>query len=372
MGNIYYLSSAEIIIFLTNMDFHQQDIRQFLKESIPFRFKALSPPEFGDFIRYLFEVDGYDLLPVEQTGEFDGLLQAQKEDTTLVIMPLRMSPDAVLGEDVISKAIRAREFYDADQSWVITTATFSPESRQLAEEAEIELWDWDALYAALCQLFFEGKNHMEFFDIHPPTMRSEEAEAELKLKARWQAAEGTSSDFFNLSLSITNPTDRNIYLHLELPALIDHQRNQVMADQWVDGEFVAGLIYAGAAVKTNALFSVSRLGDRPPGGRIVLTCHERVEVPRTYHLQARLKGQACFVVTYCYTTSSAEYRMMTAYRDQVLDKSPGGRLLIRLYYFVSPMLVSWAGRSPVVDTCLRKVAGWSIPRIIARFKTHTL
>ncbi len=145
-----------------------------------------------------------------------------------------------------------------------------------------------------------------------------------------------------------------------------------MADQWVDGEFVSGLIYAGASVKTNALFSVARLGDRPPGGRIVLTCHERVEVPRTYHLQARLKGQACFVVTYCYTTNSQEYLLMTAYRDQVLEKSVGGRLIIRFYYFLSPMLVSWAGRNQAVDACLRKVASWSIPRIVARFNGNTL
>lgn len=364
MGNIYYLSSAEIIIFLTNMDFHQQDIRQFLLEWIPLKFSQLSPLEFADFIRYLFEVDGYDLLPTDPTGEFSGVVRVQKDDTQLAILPVQIGTDGVVPVDLIARAVQARTFFEADQAWVIMTETLDADTRQRAEEEDIETWDWDALYEALCQLFFEGQSHLEYLEKHPLQNVTTDRATDLRLKVKWQAVEGVGTEWFNLGLTITNPSERNVYLHLELPALIDHNRNQVMAEEWVQGEFVAGLIYAGASVRTNALFSAARLGDRPPGGRIMLTCHERLEVPVTYHLQARLQGQACFVVTYCYSTQSLEYSVMTAYRDQVMSTHLAGRIFIKMYYALSPLLVGWASRNRFVDKILRRVASGIMPGLM--------
>lgn len=364
MGNIYYLSSAEIIIFLTNMDFHQQDIRQFLLEWIPLKFSQLSPLEFADFIRYLFEVDGYDLLPADPSGEFSDVVLVQKDETQLAILPVQIAKDGAVPDDLFDRALKARTFFEADQAWVITTGTLDADTRQQAEEEDIETWDWDALYEALCQLFFEGQSHLEFLEKHPLQNVTTDRTTELRLKVKWQAVEGVGTEWFNLGLTITNPSERNVYLHMELPALIDLNRNQVMAEEWVQGEFVAGLIYAGASVRTNALFSAARLGDRPPGGRIMLTCHERLDVPVTYHLQARLQGQACFVVTYCYSTQSPEYSVMTAFRDQVLSNHLAGRIFIRMYYALSPVLVSWASRNPSVDKILRRTASGIMPRLM--------
>ena len=191
-----------------------------------------------------------------------------------------------------------------------------------------------------------------------------EVDSELKLKVKWQATEGIGPEWFNMGITISNPTDRNIYIHLELPALIDNKRNQVMADQWIDGDFVAGMIYGGATIKTNALYSVAKLGDRPPGGRVVLTCHEREQVPVTYHLHARLQGQACFVVTYCYTHQSPEYRAMIHYRDEILSKYLIGRGLIRVYYFMSPYLVRLASHNKHIDGLVRKVTAYVLPYFI--------
>jgi hypothetical protein len=156
-------------------------------------------------------------------------------------------------------------------------------------------------------------------------------------------------------LKVTNPSDRNIYLHLELPALIDGKKNQVMADQWAEGEFDAGMIYAGATIKTNALFSVAKIGDRPSGGRVVLTCHERQEIPLTYHLAARLKGEACYFVTYCYTRESEEYRDMIKFRDEVLSQTWYGRRMVKWYYQVSPGLVASAANQQWLDTLIRRL-----------------
>ena len=195
---------------------------------------------------------------------------------------------------------------------------------------------------------------------------NEERESALKLKVKWQATEGIGPEWFNLGITISNPTERNMYIHLELPALIDQKRNQVMADQWIDGDFVSGMIYGGATIKTNALYSVAKLGDRPPGGRVVLTCHEREQIPLTYHLHARLQGQACFIVTYCYTDQSPEYTAMIAYRDEVLSMTLAGRALIQLYYFISPHLVKWASHNRSVDAFVHKITAFLLPLFIHR------
>lgn len=338
------------------MDFHQQDIRQFLEEAIPIRFSQLSPQEFEDFIRYLFEVDGFTIFQHKGTGQIPGIIHAEKEGGSHVILPLLALGDTIIGEENIEKGIDARELFQAQQGWVITTGTFSKYARKHADEAGIELWDWDTLYEALCQLFFEGQNHEEYLKSHTSRQPMVEAVSELKLQVKWEAAEGVGSAWYNLGLTIKNPGDRNIYLHLQLPALIDQKGHQTMADQWVDGEFVSGLIYAGASIRTNALFSVAKLGERPPGGRVVLTCHERLEVPLTYHLQGRLKGEACYIITYCYGIHSPEYQQMTLFRDHVLRKSPLGNFMVSGYYRLSPYLIHIAEQSRMMERFLKNIA----------------
>lgn len=343
---IAYLWSGEIITFPRIMNFPPADPKRFLLESIPNRFQQLSPDDFGVFVRYLFQLDGYEVKPLVMSSDFGYHLEARKDSAFLVILPVLAAPDTNTGSEEVIKAIRAKALYKADQAWIISTTSFSPEAVDAAEDGDIELWDWDALYDAICQLFFEGKTHLDYVMPPPPGEDDLAAGSLLKLKVKWVAQEGIDASWYNLQLHIVNPTDTNIYVHLELPAFIDSHKNQVFAEKWVTDEFVSGLIYAGATVRTNALFKTSRLGDRPPGGYVMLTYHERRDTPLTFHLHARLKGEACYLVTYYFSRESEEYRSMTAFRDQVLRGHWMGRLLIRWYYALSPSLVTIADHHP--------------------------
>ncbi len=336
------------------MDFNESDIKRFLVDSIPNRFSHLSPSEFESFIAYLFGVDGYEVETISKKSDLTANLLARKDGTTLVIRVLRYLPDQIVRENEIQEASAAKDFYETDQSWIITTSGFSDEAKELAETSDIEFWDWDALVHALNDLFFEGKSYLEFSDSisRPPEIIAREPV--VKLKAKWEAQEGVGAKWFNLSLIVTNPTDENLYVHLDLPVLIDKKKDQFSAEKWADGEFVAGMIYKGASIHTNALFKTSKLGERPPGGKIIVTCHER-EPPLTYHLEAKLKGEACYFVTYCYSRDSEEYVMMTAFRDEVLSKLFMGRIGIDLYYFFSPMLVKWAPYNKILEGVIKKL-----------------
>lgn len=339
------------------MDFQHIDIRRFLVESIPSRFNLLTPSAFESLMAFLFSSDGYEVETIHKTGSADANLISRKDDLSLVIKALRLPPDQMVEIGEIQQAAAARTYYETDQSWVITTSDFTSSARKEADKHDIELWNWDALYQALILLFFEGKSHEEFIGTLQPEMGVAVVNPELKLKAKWKPEEGISSEWYNLDLTISNPTDRNLFIHLDLPALIDGKKNQITAEKWADNEFIAGIIYAGANVRTNAFFNAARLGERPPGGKVMLTCHERTDPPSTYHLSAKLKGEVCYFVTYCYTRQSPQYDLMIRYRDEIIAKYFFGRILIWCYYRVSPFLVEFARKNKLADylvTCFTK------------------
>lgn len=345
------------------MDFNLPDIRRFLIDSIPGRFSHVSPAEFESFIGYLFEVDGYVVEQISKKSDLTANLLARKDGTTLVIRVLRYNPDHLIREKEIQQAIAARDFYDADQSWIITTSGFFDEAKVLAEASDIELWGWDELIHALNELFFEGKSHLDFQAVPLSPHVNGTKEPVIKLKVKWAAQEGVGTEWYNLALIISNPSEENLYIHLDLPALIDNKKNQSFAEKWADGEFVSGMIYAGASIHTNALFKRSRLGERPPGGRVFVTCHER-EPPVTYHVAARLKGEACYFVTYCYSSQSPEYLLMTRFRDERLSSTIMGRIGIDLYYFISPFMVRYASKYTFIEYAIRKLVQYALNKVI--------
>ena len=343
------------------MNFPPPDPRRFLLESIPDRFSQLNAEDFGNFIRYLFQLDGYEVEPTVISVDLGHHVRAKKDDSSLVIIPVHTSAQELIEIDFIKKAIRARELYKTDQSWVITNSTFSKEARTFADHSDIELWDWNSLYEGICQLFFEGKSHLEYTP-PPPVYTEQDADdiSELKLKVKWVPQEGVGKEWFNLEMKVSNPTSRNVYVHLELPVLIDTHQNQIAADEWGSEEFVSGLIYSGATMKTNAKFKANKIGERPLGGRVMLTYHERDTAPKTYHLSSRLKGEACYFVTYCYGRGSAEYWAMIDYRDKVLSKSIAGKAFIKCYYWMSPFIVRLAFRYKVFDRLIRSMTKYIV------------
>ena len=335
------------------MTFPPPDPRRFLLESIPDRFTQLTPEDFGNFIRYLFELDGYAVQPSVTSKDLGNHVLAKKDDSSLVIIPILGKNEEPLDPETIRKAIRARELYKADQAWVITNGSFSPEARSFADHSDIELWDWNTLYEGICQLFFEGKSHLEYTPA--PLWKAENADevSDLKLKVKWVPQEGVGTEWYNLEIRISNPTERNVYVHLELPVLIDLKQNQIACDQWGSEEFVSGLIYGGATIKTNGMFKAGKVGERPLGGKVIVTYHERDETLKTYHLSAKLKGEACYFVTDCYGRGSEEYEAMIYFRDHSLAKSRGGRLVISCYYSLSPLIVKMAFRFKIFDRLIR-------------------
>jgi hypothetical protein len=237
---------------------------------------------------------------------------------------------------------------------VVTTGDFKPETVRAARRQGVEAWDWTKLEAAIGELFFAGA---AIPSPDAPVFGDAEADRdpELRLNVKWEARPGVTTDVYNLEVAVTNLSSRHRYLHLELPVIVDAGGRQIAAGEWAEGEFTSGTVYAGATVHTNALFPVGRAGDKPPGGRVMLSCHERLDVPVTYHLSGRLKGEACFAVTYCFGRDSDAYRAMIRFRDERLRATVAGRGVISMYYAASPPLIDAVERFPWLRPAFKRL-----------------
>lgn len=342
--------------------FVPDDFKRFALEHAPSRFVHVTPSDFNVFIKHLFSTDGYTISEGDSDSSQQEYFVCERDGYSLVVLPLLSVPGHEPDPQAIDKVTRLRDHWQAEFASIITPGQFTTHSRKLAKKEGIEIWEWDQLYMAIRTLFFEGQ---ELSEISPQETLEDTTESnldpELGLKVKWEPREGVDTTWFNLQLTITNYSNRHRYIHLDLPVIVDPKGFQIPSSEFWEGHFKAGLVYSGASVSTNALFSVEQTGDKPPGGRVMLTCHEKIAYPVTYHLSARLKGDACYVVTYCFGRDSEQYKDLTRFRDITLQRSMIGVWFIDFYYHVSPGLVYFLqdnpgiGRiiRPLLNTCLK-------------------
>ena len=77
---------------------------------------------------------------------------------------------------------------------------------------------------------------------------------------------------------------------------------------------------------------------------------------------ARDQSRWCFVATHLYGIDDPRTDALRAWRDRALMSSRYGRALVRIYYTLSPPLVSLARRAPILDRPIRAV----VDRIVSR------
>jgi len=338
----------------------QADVQTFIATHAAKRFQLTGPLEFEWVVRELFLRDGYTCTPADEDDGASGYFMAEKDGSLMVVMPVLAVPGHEPDTGILDRAVQLRDIHEADYVSIVTNGDFKPSTMKRARRMGLEAWDWTKLEPAIRELFFEGAD----IPLEDVTNRipdaSDDQDPELRLAAKWEPRPGVGQEWYNLEVSVTNLSDRHRYLHLELPVLVDIRGRQIAAGEWDEEEFTAGTIYSGATVVSNALFPVTRVGDKPPAGRVMLSCHERLETPVTYHLAARLKGDACFAVTYCFSRESEEYWLMTQFRDERLLTNLAGRAFTRIYYGISPDLIHWVACHPRLERPFRLLVSLAI------------
>lgn len=98
----------------------------------------MSGAEFEEYVATLFELDGYQVKDQQHSSDFGGDLLISRDGDKGAVQCKRIQGTA--GVEAVQDAISAREFYDADEALVVSTAPqFSKPARQLARKTEVTL-----------------------------------------------------------------------------------------------------------------------------------------------------------------------------------------------------------------------------------------
>jgi len=66
------------------------------------------------------------------------------------------------------------------------------------------------------------------------------------------------------------------------------------------------------------------------------------------------EDKRCFVASHLYGIDNIKTEQLRQYRDSALLKTKLGRIVVTVYYRLSPYLVEWARRSPFIHSFLKK------------------
>lgn len=78
----------------------------------------------------------------------------------------------------------------------------------------------------------------------------------------------------------------------------------------------------------------------------------------------------CYVASYLYGVEDPRTETLRQFRDNTLQCSPGGRILIAFYYWLSPVVIKISKRASWIDRLLRRIVDRLVLRSEQRGKNH--
>ena len=96
--------------------------------------------QFEVYLKALFQKLGYKPEVTQKTGDYGADL-VLKGKNKIVIQAKRYSKKNKVGISAVQEVLGAKEYYRANEAWVITNSIFTPQARQLAKSSKVKLLD---------------------------------------------------------------------------------------------------------------------------------------------------------------------------------------------------------------------------------------
>ena len=112
-----------------------------VKEELGINLDEFTPFGFERFISQLFGEMGYEVWPTRRTGDYGVDIIAKKEGIKIGIQAKRFERRNLVGAPDVQKTLGSRFKYNVDKCILITTSDFTPQAREQARNAPIELWN---------------------------------------------------------------------------------------------------------------------------------------------------------------------------------------------------------------------------------------
>ena len=104
-----------------------------------------------------------------------------------------------------------------------------------------------------------------------------------------------------------------------------------------------------------------------PGASAASSSHAAPKQPQTSankQTQPASQKEGCYIATCVYGSYDCpQVRLLRRFRDEHMKKTPAGRIFIRLYYAVSPVLVLCFGKNPAFHVFWRHILDSLIRRL---------
>lgn len=322
------------------MDFDQIDLKKFLKAAVKVRFQGISPYDFEDFMAKLFRDNGYHVERTNYSGDFGADLILQKSETKTVVQIKRYHEGHKVGVQDVNQVLGAAKYYGGHQIMMVTTSELTQPAKELCKKAQVYYWDWqilkDAIYATY-QLDDEW-----LYDIGQSQSEGSEEYFELSVieVSVDEYVEDYNKPLTKVVLQLENHSEKNAHVFLDIPILLTHQNKQFNGFRWVDNYFNSGMIFNGATVEIGVYFLEEHLSEVNKGDTILLP----ISVPSLSYLGTLStvlspSDGRCFIVTFIFDKYSVEYYQAILWRDRRLMPYRWGRMIVNLYYQISPSLV---------------------------------
>lgn len=107
--------------------------------------------QFEVYLKALFQKLGYKPEVTRKTGDYGADL-VLKGKNKIVIQAKRYNQKNKVGISAVQEILGAKEYYKANEAWVITNSTFTPQAIKLAESSNVKLLDREALQKFINQV----------------------------------------------------------------------------------------------------------------------------------------------------------------------------------------------------------------------------
>ncbi len=348
-------------------NFEEINLEHYLYTSLRTRFQDVASAEFEDFIAYLFTKHGYALVNLSFNADFGADFILKKEGIKTAVQVKRYFKFHKVGLPDIRHLIGAKEYYQCQQALLVTTSSFNPAAKELANNEKIGIWDWNDLEKAICDTFLDGQHHQDYYKTYPIEITHPEEDL-LKLEVQHVELASEKNENSLVTLRLTNRTDGHHKISCELPVVITEAKTQYQALGFTPESFSSGVIYSNATVEIIAEFSGRQMPDFESKDRLLVTVHF-LQSQETIVLERKM-GQIkeeCFFVSFYFGRDSESYTKMIFIRDHILMRSKTGRQFIIAYYTLGSRAVQILRKNPKWIEILRPFIIKSVEKIIRFF-----
>lgn len=147
---VYGAAGGSLTLFLWLTWRYRRWKRNRLKRSTLAEIDVMDGIEFEHYLRELFVAQGYRVQVTTASGDYGADLVMYDGEAKIVVQAKRYSKP--VGVKAVQEIVAAIRYYEADEAWVVTNHSFTPQAHTLAEANDVYLIGREELIEFALQL----------------------------------------------------------------------------------------------------------------------------------------------------------------------------------------------------------------------------